>query len=340
MIFEQVESVNRAGHLAALLGSCKALGVTQRPLLNEILRAVLEANAGLLGVWSVWEPNALDHADGKFVGRPGHDQSGRFIPLWHRLHGRAKLEANTEYDKPTSAWYFAAARTGAEVVVDPYEYRVGGRKLVITSQSAPIYHAGQRVGVAGFDIDLDALLPDAPRRATEFEPVEAVLGRGHVLLDDAGSVRYCSPATRQLIAHYVGHASQSALPETLRDLVHRKGAGLRRTAQEWVFPRGRRSLFVRLKRHPQAGYSFLLVEERHEGGQPSEVDELSPREREVAEWMGQGKTNEEIALILGISSHTVKNHLDKVFRKLGVENRHAAAAALRAHAPEFATPTV
>ena len=57
--------------------------------------------------------------------------------------------------------------------------------------------------------------------------------------------------------------------------------------------------------------------------------DLSPREQEVADWVGQGKSNEEIAIILGISAHTVKNHLDKIFRKLGVENRYAAAVAVR-----------
>ncbi len=48
---------------------------------------------------------------------------------------------------------------------------------------------------------------------------------------------------------------------------------------------------------------------------------LSPREREVFHWLAQGKANEEIATILGISPHTVKNHLDHIFQKLGVHNR-------------------
>lgn len=51
---------------------------------------------------------------------------------------------------------------------------------------------------------------------------------------------------------------------------------------------------------------------------------LSPREREVFHWLEQGKTNEEIGIILGISHHTVKNHLERVFQKLGVHNRREA----------------
>jgi len=45
----------------------------------------------------------------------------------------------------------------------------------------------------------------------------------------------------------------------------------------------------------------------------------------------EGKTNPEIAVILGLSSRTVQTHLDRIFRKLGVETRTAAVtAALKA----------
>ncbi len=51
---------------------------------------------------------------------------------------------------------------------------------------------------------------------------------------------------------------------------------------------------------------------------------LTAREREVHHWLSAGKTNEEIATILGISPHTVRHHLEHIFEKLGVENRYAA----------------
>ncbi len=55
------------------------------------------------------------------------------------------------------------------------------------------------------------------------------------------------------------------------------------------------------------------------------LQSLTSREREVHYWLSKGKSNDEIGIILGISPHTVKNHLERVFRKLGVENRYAAA---------------
>jgi DNA-binding NarL/FixJ family response regulator len=51
---------------------------------------------------------------------------------------------------------------------------------------------------------------------------------------------------------------------------------------------------------------------------------LTHREAEVLLWTAQGKTNSEIATILGNSEPTVKQHLGVVFQKLGVEGRNAA----------------
>jgi len=41
-------------------------------------------------------------------------------------------------------------------------------------------------------------------------------------------------------------------------------------------------------------------------------------------WVAQGKTNADIATILGISEWTVKKHVLEIFEKLGVETRTAA----------------
>ncbi|WP_078085470.1 helix-turn-helix domain-containing protein [Microbulbifer mangrovi] len=54
------------------------------------------------------------------------------------------------------------------------------------------------------------------------------------------------------------------------------------------------------------------------------IDLLSAREREVLNWVSKGKSNEEIGLILGISLNTVKNHLKRIFSKMGVTARSQA----------------
>jgi DNA-binding CsgD family transcriptional regulator len=53
---------------------------------------------------------------------------------------------------------------------------------------------------------------------------------------------------------------------------------------------------------------------------------LSSREREVMEWLAAGKTDRDIADILVIGRRTVHKHLQRIYEKLGVETRTAAAA--------------
>jgi DNA-binding CsgD family transcriptional regulator len=60
---------------------------------------------------------------------------------------------------------------------------------------------------------------------------------------------------------------------------------------------------------------------------------LTPRENEVLRWLAHGKTDAEIAALLGLSPRTVQKHLEHMYVKLGVETRTAAvmrALALRA----------
>jgi DNA-binding CsgD family transcriptional regulator len=53
---------------------------------------------------------------------------------------------------------------------------------------------------------------------------------------------------------------------------------------------------------------------------------VSPRQAEILEWLREGKSNEEIGRLLGISALTVKNHLQRLYRQLGVSNRAHAVA--------------
>src|SRR5437773_1186310 len=51
---------------------------------------------------------------------------------------------------------------------------------------------------------------------------------------------------------------------------------------------------------------------------------LTPRAAETLLWLAQGKTNSDIATILGITESTIKKHVQEMFDKLGVETRGAA----------------
>lgn len=83
-----------------------------------------------------------------------------------------------------------------------------------------------------------------------------------------------------------------------------------------------RAINTRLSRAEQLGKREFSLE--FDSAAPLEKLGLTPRVAEVLLWVAQGKTNGDIAQILGISESTVKKHLLEIFSTLGVETRSAA----------------
>jgi DNA-binding CsgD family transcriptional regulator len=84
---------------------------------------------------------------------------------------------------------------------------------------------------------------------------------------------------------------------------------------------------ARLDRHvekEQAAMARVELRPNFDSARPLEGLGLTPREAEVLLWVAQGKSNGDIAIILGCAENTVKVHLARVFEKLGFENRNAA----------------
>jgi DNA-binding CsgD family transcriptional regulator len=61
-------------------------------------------------------------------------------------------------------------------------------------------------------------------------------------------------------------------------------------------------------------------------GERSTPDPLSDRERECLRWVSEGKTTDEVALILGVSSNTVNSYIAHAIQKFGASNRAMAIA--------------
>ena len=71
----------------------------------------------------------------------------------------------------------------------------------------------------------------------------------------------------------------------------------------------------------------LLVEQRAKSISPTNGRGLlTQRQIEVLAWVARGKTNAEIAKILSLKTGTIGKYLERIFPKLGVENRTAAAS--------------
>jgi methyl-accepting chemotaxis protein len=125
---------------------------SRRNMLNAILESLVQTNSEIVGAWCVWEPNVLEGGDLQYIGTKGTSSDGRFSPYYYWDNGKIKVDALEDFNE--ADYYLLARNSGNPTILDPFEYEVGGKMLLITSISIPIHDEGKVVGVMGFDLPL------------------------------------------------------------------------------------------------------------------------------------------------------------------------------------------
>jgi DNA-binding NarL/FixJ family response regulator len=156
-----------------------------------------------------------------------------------------------------------------------------------------------------------------------------VSGRFLLAVNRQGKIMWATPQAHKLLSDHLGADSDDlVLPEPLRqwlDVAQRSASKTQPTAALSS------NAQLRLHYMGNAGPNEFLLRLAKDTGTdlPAEFSSefgLTTREREVLSWLSKGKTNRDIAQILGLSPRTVDKHLEQIYAKLGVENRTAAAA--------------
>jgi DNA-binding response OmpR family regulator/DNA-binding CsgD family transcriptional regulator len=155
-----------------------------------------------------------------------------------------------------------------------------------------------------------------------------VSGRFLLAVNREGRLMWATPQAQKLLSDSFGTAEELVLPEALRlwlDQAQQAKGGTKAAASIPDHPE------LRLYYMGGAGPNeFLLRLAKEASGElPKQFSSefgLTVREGEVLSWLSKGKTNRDIAQILGLSPRTVDKHLEQIYAKLGVENRTAAAA--------------
>ncbi len=156
-------------------------------------------------------------------------------------------------------------------------------------------------------------------------------GRHLMALDREGAIVWCTPQAAACLRTLFPESDPAHLPasahlsEQLRALVsgspsattgrieNPSGRALR---TEYLFVDGPDEFLFRLARADEDGEEQRLAR----------AFQLTQREAEVLVWTARGKSNREMSEILNISPRTVNKHLERIFIKLGVENRAAATS--------------
>ena len=160
------------------------------------------------------------------------------------------------------------------------------------------------------------------------------------VLDTAGIVRWLNPAAERLLGdvrgrHFTSIVASEDSPRA-RELFARKVLGTSPATDATavlVSTVGTRVAVeisaVPLKSGERVVGVFGLVEERPDSRPTAPLPHLTPRQVEVLRLLEQGHSTKQIAAELHLSTETVRNHIRRLFRALGVNSRLEAVAAAR-----------
>ena len=140
-----------------------------REELTQSLKTTFDHNPQLLGLWLLYEPNALDGQDSEFLNdaaRSSNDK-GRFTSGWNRGAGQSvnltiseNVINNTELSisgVPYNSWYTCPRDNQRTCLMAPYVETLGGTAQLMTSLSMPLIVDDKVIGVIGVDLALGAL---------------------------------------------------------------------------------------------------------------------------------------------------------------------------------------
>ncbi len=160
------------------------------------------------------------------------------------------------------------------------------------------------------------------------------------VLDTTGIVRWLNPAAKRLLGDVRGrHFTSIVAPEDsrrARELFSRKVLGTSPATDATgvlVSTAGTRVAVeisaVPLKSGDRVVGVFGLLEGRPDDAVMAPHPHLTPRQVEVLRLLEQGRSTKQIAAELHLSTETVRNHIRRLFRALGVNSRLEAVAAAR-----------
>ena len=160
-----------------------------------------------------------------------------------------------------------------------------------------------------------------------------VSGRFLLAVNRQGKIMWATPQAQKLLSDNLAAGSRrrtrAAASRCCNGLNRRKKARPDRKRRRWRhFPNNEQLQLQYMGKLGPNEFLLRLAKDSSTNTPAEFCSELglTTREGEVLSWLSKGKTNRDIAQILGLSPRTVDKHLEQIYAKLGVENRTAAAA--------------
>lgn len=277
---------------------------------------------------ALWFTGTLDNSNHAAVhGLHAHRQPPQIVADWARVsQGRAVLTEQVFRFPGTTFNCVAANEFGSELLEHSRRYHV--EHILATTSVDPVSRLSEMISIYRAD-------PDNPfseeERLTQQNVIPHLVETWHInrmhhmnLADQpsCASVAFKVVTDRKGVLHLIDPGFTELLlgewpdwqgPELPKELIRAIGDNSNKFLGQ--------SFVARLTKLE----GFLLLR----GRKKNMLDNLSKREREVADHFAAGHTNKEIAQSLDLSPATIRNHLTAIYLKLGIGNKTELASMLR-----------
>ena len=161
--YERVQQTGEDLRERVLTLMAQPIETRSRAALETMLRDAVLANADVVGVGTVFEPDAFDGQDAAHLDDPLSDGTGRVITYAARSGSDVSFEGAPTYSKE---WYQKPKRTMKTNITEAYMDTVGGKQRRLVSVSVPILVDGQFVGVVVLDFSVSEIQEDLAKIST------------------------------------------------------------------------------------------------------------------------------------------------------------------------------
>jgi DNA-binding CsgD family transcriptional regulator len=170
------------------------------------------------------------------------------------------------------------------------------------------------------------------------EALESLVGGSIIALDAVGRVQFCSNLAQQYLESFFAKERpfHDGIPLTVKAWALQELARFKtdefaiRPPEPLVARMVERTLRIRIAHTREGDGCVLLLRADDPALELAKLSHfgLGARSTEVLYWLAKGKTNKEIAIILGMATETVKTHLKDIYFRLDLENRATAVSVI------------
>lgn len=147
--------------LAGTLESLTKTGIKDRQIGDKIFLNSLNSHPELVSSWCIFERNAFDGKDSKFINTHWGNDVGRYGIGYNRALGKVQFDVTDEDGllPGDGDWYIVPKESAKCTLVNPYTYAYYENTPAVfeASYAVPIFKNSRVIGVAGVDLSLEFL---------------------------------------------------------------------------------------------------------------------------------------------------------------------------------------